>query len=126
MDIFSEFEVFNDRPNYEQFKKQLPELIRDGKIGEFRFELKKNGWDDMDITMVDFIYRMSTGGDIETDFEAFSVCVTLKSLFPEKTESIEYIMQDLIENTDNRAKYTDLFDMVPESPLIMPLLAYMS
>lgn len=126
MDIFNEFEVFNDRPNYEQFKKQLPELIRDGKISEFRTELKKNGWDDIDITMVDFIYRISTGGDIETDFEAFSVCVTLKSLFPEKTESIEYIMQDLIENTDNRAKYTDLFDMVSESPMIMPLLAYMS
>ena len=126
MDIFEEVSVFSDRPEYEKHKSNLDELIRTENIDKFKQDLKNDGWDDVDTTYVDFMYRMSIGGSINNDFEAMAVCVTLKSLFPEKTESIEFIMNDLIEGTDNRANYVDLFDLVPNSTLIIPLMAYMS
>lgn len=143
-DVNQFFENFKDRKNYDELSVKLQnasQLVFDGKyikikninvpsyspkqdLDNFHKELESSGWEEEDIEMVKLGIRLYKTHELKNDFEALSLCMTCKDLFPEKTELFDFIIGDLIKGTDNRKKYVELFDL--NSDLVNIILFYMS
>lgn len=143
-DVNQFFENFKDRKNYDELSVKLQDasqLVFDGKyikikninipsyspkqdLDHFYKELEINQWEEQDVEMVKMGIRLYKTNELKNDFEALSLCMTCKDLFPEKTELFDFIIEDLIKGTDNRKKYVELFDL--NSDLVNIILFYMS
>lgn len=143
-DINVFFENFKDRKDYEELSnilKDVSEVYHDGKfltikdvmipnlafkpeLNDFPDKLKEHGWDEFDIDMIQMAIKLYRVKELDSDLEAFALCNMCKDLFPEKTELLDLVIQDLEKGTDNREKYVDLFDL--QSDLVNMILYYMS
>ena len=104
----------------------IPYYDTNPKLDDFHLLLEASDWAPGDIESVKLGIKIFKNQEIETDAEAFVLCLMLLDMFPEKTDLIDLIIEDLQSGMkqDNRDKYKDLFDL--NSEIMNMVLFYMS
>lgn len=105
---------------------RIPYYETNPKLDNFHLLLEECKWSREDIESVKLGVKIFKNHNIETDSEAFVLCIMLRDMFPEKTDLIDLIIEDLESGMkkDNRDKYKDLFDL--DSEIMNMVLFYMS
>ena len=105
---------------------RIPYYDTNPKLNDFHLLLEASDWAPGDVESVKLGIKIFKNQEIETDAEAFVLCLIIRDMFPEKTDLIDLIIEDLQSGMkqDNRNKYKDLFDL--NSEIMNMVLFYMS